>query len=440
MLKNIFFTSRFFNAQFVFSGLFILGFIFPAVFQFSKLAYGIFWIALLFEILILFSIKNPLQINRLGYEKLSNGDDNEFRILIKNLTSVSWKFRCIDEIPVQFQERKLHFIGKLTPKGEKEIEYSVRPTDRGKYEFGKTLVFISLLGLIERRIKANNEQTLACYPSFLQLRKYLLMATTHRLHELGVKRIRKIGTTMEFERIREYAEGDDYRFINWKATGKLKKLMVNQYEDEKSQPIYSIIDTGRTMKLPFKELSLLDYSINSALVLSNVALLKKDRAGLVLFSKTIDRHIVADKKSLQMQLIMEALYALDTDFKEAEFGKLYSEVRRKISQRALIMLYTNFETLDAMRRQLKYLRMLNKSHVLVVVIFKNTELHELADKEPKKTIEVYDQIIAEKLIYEKYLIIQELNSFGIQTIYTAPEHLTINSINKYLEIKARGLI
>ena len=106
----------------------------------------------------------------------------------------------------------------------------------------------------------------------------------------------------------------------------------------------------------------------------------------------------------------------------------------------MIFIYTNFETLEAMNRQLPYLRMLNKSHIVVVIVFKNTELVDMAREEAVKIVDIYNKIIAEKFVYEKSLIIQDLNRNGLQTIYTVPEDLSINAINKYLEIKARGLI
>jgi uncharacterized protein (DUF58 family) len=272
------------------------------------------------------------------------------------------------------------------------------------------------------------------------MRKYQLLATTDRLVEMGIKRIRRIGSTMEFDHIREYVRGDEYRHMNWKASAKHNKLMVNQYQEEKSQPIYSFIDTGRAMRMPFEGMTLLDYAINSTLVLSNAAILKQDRAGMLTFSADIGHHIPAERNNKQMRKISDMLYGIQTAFKETEFGKLYAFSKKHINKRSLLFIYTNFETLDGMKRQLPYLRMLNKSHVVVVVVFKNTELVALSKEEAHTTIAIYNKIIAEKFVYEKNLIIQELNRQGLQTIYTAPEDLSINSINKYLEIKARGLI
>lgn len=256
----------------------------------------------------------------------------------------------------------------------------------------------------------------------------------------GIKKVRKLGHTMEFEQIKEYVPGDDIRTINWKATSKANRLMVNQFQDEKSQRIFMLIDKGRTMKMPFQGLSLLDYSINATMALSHIILRKGDRAGMMTFSKKAENKIAAENKSGQLKKISEALYNIKTDFFESDFNRLYQDVKYSINQRSLILLFTNFETLDGLNRQLKYLRGIAKNHLLVVVFFKNSELQTLIHKNPENMQEIYDEIVAEKFEFEKKLIIQELRKYGIYTVYTLPENLNIDVINKYLEIKARGIL
>jgi uncharacterized protein (DUF58 family) len=245
---------------------------------------------------------------------------------------------------------------------------------------------------------------------------------------------------MEFEQIKDYVLGDDLRTINWKATAKRNQLMVNQFQDEKSQPVYSIIDKGRIMKMPFNGLSLLDYAINASLVLSNIILKKQDKAGLFSFSKRIDNMVVAQRRSGQMQLILEALYNVDTDYFESDFGRLYANIKRHVTHRSLLLMYTNFETLDGLNRQLPYLKAIAKNHMLVVIFFKNTEIDKLIKAKAETVQQIYDKVIAEKFDFEKRLIINELKKFGIHSILTTPERLTVDTINKYLEIKSRGLL
>src|SRR5690606_36810667 len=227
----------------------------------------------------------------------------------------------------------------------------------------------SVFGLIARRFTSDESAMVPSYPSFIQLRKYALLAISNNLHQYGIKKIRRIGHTMEFEQIKDYVLGDDLRTINWKATAKKSQLMINQFQDEKSQPIYSVIDKGRVMKMPFNGLMLLDYAINAALVISSVALKKHDKAGILAFSKKLENTIVAEKRTSQMNLILESLYNISTDFFESDFGRLYADIKRNINQRSLLLLYTNFETLDGLHRQLPYLKGIAKNHLLVVIFF-----------------------------------------------------------------------
>ena len=390
---------------------------------------------------MIFSSSKGVTGERLLPDKFSNGDDNGIKIRIINRYAFRATVRIIDELPHQFQKRDFEIRTVLKKKENKFFSYDLRPTERGVYSFGNLIVFAaSPLGLVAKKYTFNKAQEVSVYPSFLQLRKYDLMAFTNRLFEYGLKKIRRIGHTMEFEQIKEYVQGDDIRNINWKATAKKNQLMVNQYQDEKSQPVYSVIDKGRVMKMPFEELSLLDYAINATLVISNIAIKKQDKAGMFSFSNGIENRVVAERRSSQMNLILETLYNLQTNFVESDFSRLYIDIKRNINHRSLLLLYTNFETLDALHRQLPYLQAISKQHLLVVIFFENTELTQFAEKQAETVHQIFQQTIAEKFVYEKKLIVNELRKYGIQTILTKPQDLTLNTINKYLEIKARGLL
>jgi uncharacterized protein (DUF58 family) len=286
-----------------------------------------------------------------------------------------------------------------------------------------------------------SEMTVKVLPSFFQLRKFELLAYSNRLAESGSKRIRKLGHSLEFEQIKEYVTGDDIRTINWKATGRRGgQLMINKYTDEKSQQVYCIIDKGRVMKMPFEGMTLLDYAINATLILSRVALIKQDKAGLVIFSDQIAGFLPADHRVTQLSMILETLYNQQTQFLETDYEKLHVLIRNRITQRSLIVLFSNFETLSALQRQLPYIRSIARSHLLLVVFFENTELRQFTEKGARNIEDLYARTIAEKFAYEKRLIVKELQQHGITTILTAPQHLTLDVVNKYLEIKARQAI
>ncbi|WP_324721318.1 DUF58 domain-containing protein [Salinimicrobium sp. HB62] len=439
-LKSLYLHQRFFVIVFTLAA----GFLFSYWF---KWLYPVLWIITLFfflitlaDILALFK-SSGITAERILPEKFSNSDENPVEVLLRNNYSFKTRIEVIDEIPIQFQKRDFSRLLKIPARSSSAFDYSLRPVERGEYYFGNLNVFASTpLQLVRRRKKFGKEQMVKVYPSFIQMKKYDFMAIDRKISQPGLKKIRKIGHTMEFEQIKDYVLGDDVRSINWKATAKQGDLMVNQYQDERSQPVYSVIDMGRTMKMPFNGLKLLDYAINSSLAFSNIALKKKDKAGLVTFSNKMEKMLPASSKKAHLNLILESLYNVDTRFRDSDFGLLYTHVNRRLPQRSLLLLYTNFEHLSALHRQLPYLLALAKKHLLVVIFFENTELEDLISAKAEKASEVFDQTIAEQFSYDKRLMAKELQKYGIQTILTRPEELTVNTINKYLEIKKRGIL
>ncbi|MEN8121184.1 MAG: DUF58 domain-containing protein [Bacteroidota bacterium] len=390
---------------------------------------------------MLYRIKKPVWAIRNHSERLSNGDNNKIEIHLRNNSTINFRLKVIDEIPFQFQIRGFEIKTELKSNSTIVLEYFLKPVTRGEYHFGRLNVFIKQsLGLIIRRVRFNSQTMVQVYPSYIQMRKYELLAISNRLSEAGIKKVRKLSHTLEFEQIRDYVKGDDYRTINWKATARRSQLMVNQYLDEKSQKVYCLIDMGRSMQMPFEGMTLLDYAINSSLILSNIAMYKQDKAGIISFSNKIHTLLPAERSKIQMKLILDSLYNQKTNFSEPDFEQLYSTIKRKINQRSLLILFTNFEWHISLVRQIKFLRQLNRSHLLIVVFFKNTELHGLIRSEAQSVDKIYLKTIAEKLSFEKRLIVKELQKYGIQSILTEPKNLSVQSINKYLELKAMGQI
>ncbi|HSD14548.1 MAG TPA: DUF58 domain-containing protein [Flavobacterium sp.] len=439
--KKLYLNNLFFYVLLGIMASFVLAYFFPSLYKVCLLLLFLLMAFSGLDIVLLFASRQYIKASRKAPEKFSNGDENGVTIKLRSHYSFPVFVKVIDEIPFQFQMRNFEIDRKLGANEKDQFDYHLRPTERGEYFFGNLNVYISSpLRLISRRFTFDNNQMVPTYPSYIQLRKYDLMAFSNNLLQYGLKRIRRIGHTMEFEQIKEYVQGDDIRTLNWKATAKRNQLMVNQFQDEKSQTVYMIIDKGRVMKMPFNGLSLLDYAINASLVLSNVILKKGDKAGLFSFSKKVENRVIAERRQSQMNLILENLYNIKTNFFESDYSRLYVDVKKNINHRSLIILYTNFETVDGLHRQLPYLKGIAKNHLLVVVFFNNTELNDLIHKKAVTIQDVYDQTIAEKFAFEKRLIVNELKKYGIYSVLTQPENLTLDTINKYLEIKARGIL
>ena len=393
------------------------------------------------DVLLIYSNSAPVLINREFQSRMNLGDENKVNVTITNVSSQVIQAALYEGYPVEMQKRSTFWSALILPKKSISYEYHFIPKKRGEVVFRNPIVFLrSPLFLAQRRLEIDLTQTCHVYPSVMQMKQMELKVFNQQTQSQGIKKVRRIGNTSEFEQIKNYVQGDDVRTINWKATSRKNELMVNQYQEERSQPVYCIVDKSRPMQMAFNGLSMLDYAINSTLVFSNIALRKGDRAGLITFSDKIGSTLTAEKSQGHLRKIMESLYNQKTHFKEGNFELLYQTIRQRIKTRSLLLLFTNFESEFAMRRALPMLQRLNQRHVLVVCFFQNNELESLAQQPVSNMGDLIQATVAEKLTSVKWNIARELRQHGIQTVLSPPEELSINSINKYLEIKAKGVI
>ncbi|MGK0252269.1 MAG: hypothetical protein ACI81G_001709, partial [Gammaproteobacteria bacterium] len=239
--------------------LFLSSYWFNAIYTIAWLAFWALWLLFFLDCVLLFRGKQPIVAERQLPEKFSNSDENALTVQLRNHYPFEVDLTIIDEIPVQFQKRDFVKEMNIPAKESKSFSYDLRPVDRGEYVFGNLNVYASSrYGIVKRRFTFEKDQMVKVYPSFIQMKKYAFLALDNRLTLMGMKKMRRIGHTMEFEQIKDYVPGDDVRTINWKATAKHGNLMINQFQDEKSQPIYCLIDASRSMKMPFEGMSLLD--------------------------------------------------------------------------------------------------------------------------------------------------------------------------------------
>lgn len=440
LLQNLYFHTSFYywGAGIVF--IFVLSFFVP--FLFIPAQFSLYMLAglTLWDIYLLFRLETGLKAERILPEKLSNGDVNDIYIELSHNYGFKISANVTDEIPPEFQYRDLNIQTTLERHSTRRVRYVLVPRFRGKVGFGYIIVTIqSPLSLAGRRFVTGFPQETSVYPSFKKMHQFHLKGLNSRLSAFGLRKTLRRGHSMEFDNIKEYVSGDDFRTVNWKATAKTGQMMVNQYQEEISQTIYSVLDKGRVMKMPFHGLSLLDYAINAILMISYVVVQKNDYAGFFSFSKKPEDIVLPGKRSLQMQKIMNALYNVRTDFFESNYSALYQWISRHVHHRSMFILFTNFETQDALQRQLPYLKLITQKHLLLIIFFENTELKDWIQKPAENTKTVFDKIAAEKFLYEQKLIVRTLTQNGIHTILTRPENTTIDTINKYLEIKKLGL-
>ena len=374
-------------------------------------------------------------------ERLSLGDDNYVHVDVQTDSPTPLRLTIIDELPIQFQARDIEFDLDMRQKPAARCTYVVHPTRRGAYDYGSINVYArTFLGLVERRYSFEAARSAKVYASVINMKRQELRAFSQSGKPHGARRIRRLGHTMEFEKIKPYVAGDDRRTMNWRATARAGVPMVNLYQDERAQDVYAIIDTGRVMKMPFVGLTLVDHAVNASLAFANIVLKTSDRAGLIVYDSKTSRIVPAEGNVRHLADINDVLYALDTQFLESDDVHMVRAVRAATHSRALLMLYTNIESMSALKRRLPAFRALARFHVLVVVIFENTELRSVANEEVRNLEGVYRTTVAADFALTKREIVVELRRIGIYAILTAPEDLSAASIDVYLEMKARGVI
>ena len=412
----------------------------------GSVAAGVLAVALAAETAALWTRGGGLTGARDVPEKLSLGDANEIVVAVRSRYPFASRVEVLDEVPVQFQARGAGAVVRVAARGAAEVRYTLRPTERGAYGFGSLLLYArGPLGLAERRFRTAGGAEARVYPSILQMQRFAFLAAQDRLQEAGVRRVRRLGQTMEFDQIRPYVAGDSRRSVNWKATarrgltgGGEAALYVNTYQEERAQPVVAAIDMGRAMRSPFDGLTLVDHAVNAALVLLNTALLTDDRAGLVAFDQEVRAVVRPTRTPATLPTLLDALYRLDPGFRDPSFEALYAALRQQIRQRSLVLLFTNIDTVAGLERQLPVLRQIGRMHRLCVVLFENTGIRDLIAAPAERLEDVYVRAVAEGLALETREVARTLERVGIGALVTRPETVTSDAVNRYLQIRSRG--
>lgn len=440
--NSFYLTPRTFIVLGVCIALFCIGLVLNLSFVLGQLLLFLLFLAVLVETILLYSKSQLISSRRILPNRLSNGDMNQIELQIRNYSMMELALTIYEDLPDLLQLRiwKVEII--LKKSANQKVTYEVRPTQRGIYTWQDTNVLcsVSFLGFVSRKMTFEDFSSISCYPSFEQFKKLPISALVNNFSETATTHIRKIGQSLEFEQIKDYVSGDNYRHINWKASAKQGRLMLNQYQAERSQDIYMVLDMGRSMKMPFKQQTLLDYAINGSVALTKAILDVKDKAGLITFSSKNCSYLPARSEYKQFGVINDTLYNLTTDFLESDFEKLYKFVRFKIRQRSLLIIFTNFDSINSLKRNLAYLKAIAQYHLVLVVFFENSEIVDFVNQPAHNLRDIYSNIIGKHFLSQNQLILKELLKSGIQGLITQPHLLSIEAINKYIQIKRKQMI
>ncbi len=368
---------------------------------------------------------------------LSMGASNRVELVVRNRSEVG--FRCLlrDEPPLDFDTGALRIECKLPGGGETLTGYSVTPRKRGDYEFGRLEVRLtSGFGLLARQLRFDMGQRVKVYPNLASIRSYEMHARKRHLPDIGVHPVRLMSLGMEFESLRAYLPGDEPRRIDWKATARHAELITRQYEVERSQHVIICLDLGRTMLSQLGALTKTDHAVNAAALLAHVAGRYGDWVGLYAFSSGAKLYVPPRKS--QFRRVMEALYGLEAERVESDYHRSFVEAVARMRKRALLVLLTDLVDPDASARLLANIRLLVRRHLVLCAALSDYELYELAAQPPDEPRELYERTVATALLADRRRALAGLWDRGVIGFDATPENLSVEVLNRYLEVKARA--
>lgn len=386
--------------------------------------------------------KEVFSISRAFDYKMSLGVKNPVCILVHNQGRNSYRLIIKDEPPLEhFGVEGNRQELPLLPGEKGEFIYSVIPGKRGDYNFGViNFRYRSRLGLFIRQGKTDDKEhkEIKVYPNIIDLRHQSLQAQKGFVLEKGVKPSLQKGPGIDFAGLRDYVPDDEYRRVNWPASARRGKLVTNEYQDEKSQNILLVLDSGRMMTAHVHRLSKFDLAINACLLLGYVGVTKDDKVGLMIFDNRVRLFLPPRKGKGQLQRILAGMYNIQPDVVEADFRAACHYIMEQNKKRSLVCIFTDLVDHEASKQLINYVSVLTKRHLVVCITLIDAELIHTAQRIPKNSQELYEKAVAEGVLRDRERAIALLNNLGVNVINVPAESLSVAVVNHYLALKSRG--
>jgi uncharacterized protein (DUF58 family) len=418
-------------------GLFLNDSLRPAI----LLVDGLLIVVALIDLATLIGAKE-FRVGRRSGSVCSLGEPFSVELTIQNLGRAGRVLQIRDDVPSTMTAEPAEFEARIPRRGQASLNYKVTPRRRGSYEFQRLDALISSrLGLWQRSIHWPCTTQVKVYPDIRQIGRYTLLARRDKLSAIGVRRSRRLGTDNEFERLRDYTDGDEPRHLDWKATARRRKLTVRAHQANQSQRIMFLIDCGRMMAGDTGGgLSPLDHAFNAMLMLAHVALLKGDQVGLLAYSDRIRAYVPPGGGATRINRLVHAVHDVFPELVEPRHDRAFVELERRCRKRSLVVLMTNvFDDVNA--RQIgDHLGNVVGRHLPLGVFLRDQDLFALADNAPDQGPGLYAGAIAASMLTWRERVMAGLRLKGALTLDVFPDDLTAPLINQYLQIKARHLL
>lgn len=386
--------------------------------------------------------ESDISITPSGSDKLSIYEKEAIGVQFFNKSNYNLSLELVDEIPdFYFKTENNIMKGTALPREKKNFQYFIFPTKRGAFTFENIYVKCEgRLKLCTKIFKVSLKRDYKVYPNMKNLRKYKLNMCNNRSFKQGQKTLKTLGKGTSFESLREYVAGDEYRKINWKATARENKPILNQYEPEKDQHVHILIDTGRAMSYTVRGFRKLDLVVNTALILSDIVNQNGDKSGLMVFNTKVDNMIMPGKGAGHRGKIMDALYHIDNTNQTSNYDEAFYYLKKKERHRSIVFFFTDFNTLEETEGILKVLPIISKNNLVVIILIKNESIELISSLKIKSKEDLFNKGVALEIIDERRKIINLLNRKGILCIECSPEKLEYTVVNKYIQVKNRSYL
>ena len=380
-----------------------------------------------------------LRVERVCDEKMSLGAENLVTIRLRNPTYAHVRGILRDEHPQGFEAPGNVMPLQLKPRSEAEMSYHVTPPNRGDFQFGDIYVRLyGPLGMAVRQIKYQAERHVKVYPNLLDMRRYDISLKRKRALQPGQRVTRMYGQGTEFESLRDYQVDDELRAVDWKATARRGKLMVRQYQQEKSQNVMIVLDCGRIMGPVIDGLTRLDHSINAAMMIVHVAAQKSDKVGLMAFGEEILAYSSPKAGRSQTLNLLSTTYDLEGASGDSNYHRAFPYLARKWTRRSLVMVFTDLVDPESSKPLVSQIGNLTRKHLCVCVAMNDPAVVKAAHAQPQTAHDAFKAAAARQVLQARKLAGAQLARAGAIVLDVTPENFTPRVVDQYLEIKARG--
>ena len=344
-----------------------------------------------------------------------------------------------DEIPATFFAESPETKLSISPGQKFSYDYFLVPPERGEEYFRATFLRLNCpFGLAQKQIRLNTEQPVKVYPNILALREFQLLNQQGRLREAGVRKSRLKGMGTEFESLRDYSEGDDFRKVDWKATARRGKIIVREYEVERNQAVIICIDCGRHMMAEINGVRKLDLVLDSILMMIQSAISAGDNVGLLAYGADIIRFVPPRKGHRQLGVLLNSIYNLVAEPVESDPIRAFSYLASRHKRRSLMINFTAVEDRDQAQDVIQSFGTFSRNHIALLANINDPRFREILRGQPEDSDSLFKYASAHFLTDERRQAATMLRTVNINVLDSEPQDLARDLVNFYLDVKSRG--